>query len=37
MWENKQVIRMLAQYLPNVDQRQLVLITGARQTEKQLW
>jgi predicted AAA+ superfamily ATPase len=34
MWENIQVIRMLSQYLPDIDQRQLVLITGARQTGK---
>lgn len=34
MWENKQIKRMIALQLPNVDQRQLILVTGARQTGK---
>lgn len=34
MWENIQVNRILSRYLPGVFDRQLVLITGARQTGK---
>lgn len=34
MWENIQVNRMISQHLPKVTDRQLLLITGARQTGK---
>ncbi len=34
MWEDLQVIRMIGQDLPDSHQRQLMLITGARQTGK---
>jgi len=34
MWENIQVNRTISQYLPKVTDRQLLLITGARQTGK---
>lgn len=34
MWENLQVKRVIERYLPDVRRRQLLLITGARQTGK---
>lgn len=34
MWENIQVNRKITQHLPGVSERQLLLITGARQTGK---
>ena len=34
MWENLQIKRMLSQHLPDISGRQLLLITGARQTGK---
>ncbi len=34
MWENIQLNRMLADHLPDVSGRQIVLLTGARQTGK---
>jgi uncharacterized protein len=34
MWENIQVNRVLSHHLPDITSRQLVLITGARQTGK---